>query len=68
MINRDLLRAAWVACGESQADAAKRLHISDRTMTQRMTDGLFYSDEIETLIKAYNIKNPMLVFFPDSVT
>lgn len=63
MIDRDALRAAWTLRGKTQHDAAKVLNISDRTMTQRMKDGIFGSDEIEALISAFDIKDPMRIFF-----
>lgn len=63
MIDRDALRAAWTIQGKTQHDAAQALNISDRTMSQRMKDGIFGSDEIETLISVFEIKDPMRVFF-----
>ena len=68
MVDTDALRAAWTLRGKTQQDAAKVLNISDRTMTQRMKNGVFGSDEIEALIKAFDIENPMRIFFAHEVT
>lgn len=68
MLDRDALRASWTRHGATQHDAAVLLNISDRTMSQRMKDGIFGSDEIEKLIMAYHISDPMSVFFAPKVT
>lgn len=68
MLNREKLRAAWVSCGETQTEAAHRLGISPRAMTAKMQRGVFGSDEIEKLINAYHISDPMSVFFAKEVT
>ena len=68
MLDRDKLRAAWVSCGETQTEAAKRLGISPRAMSSKMQRGVFGSDEIETLISAYHIEDPLSVFFANAVT
>ena len=68
MLDRDKLRAAWVSCGETQTEAATRLGISPRAMSSKMQRGVFGSDEIETLISAYHIEDPLSVFFANAVT
>lgn len=68
MVNTNELRAAWVKKGLTQADIAKELKISPRTLTNRMKKGVFGSDEIEQLITLLDIQNPVPIFFAQSVT
>lgn len=68
MVNTNELRAAWVKKGLTQADIAKELNISPRTLTNRMKKGVFGSDEIEQLITLLDIQNPVPIFFAQTVT
>lgn len=68
MVNTNELRAAWVKKGLTQADIAKELKISPRTLTNRMKKGVFGSDEIEQLITLLDIQNPVPIFFAQTVT
>ena len=68
MIDKAKLRAAWISKGKTQEDAARVIGVSPKTMSLRMKKGVFGSDEIEALIKEFDISNPCEIFFAPSVT
>lgn len=63
MIDTDKLRGVFVERGVKQYEVAKMLGMSPKTFYLRMKKGIFGSDEIERMIEAYDIKNPMEIFF-----
>lgn len=63
MVDTNALRAAWVAKGLTQADVAKTLNITQKTMSRKMKKGVFGSDEIEQMIDMLSIENPIAIFF-----
>lgn len=65
MINISALRGRIAECGKSQADVAKAIGITPKTFYLKMEKGVFGSDEIETMIKYLDIKNPIEIFFAD---
>lgn len=68
MINTNELKAEFARNGLTQKQVAEAIGISDQTLRRRISSGVFGSDEIEKLIKLLDIKDPMKIFFADSVT
>ena len=68
MVDTCKLRAAWVAKGYRQSDVAKIIGVSEKTFSARMKKGVFGSEEIEKLVKALEIKDPVPIFFANLVT
>ena len=67
MLNTNELKAAMVRKGLTQKDVADSLNISAKTLSNRISRGVFGSDEIECLMKLLDITDPML-FFAKAVT
>lgn len=57
------LRALMVEHDLTQADVAKILGISEKTMHNRMKTGIFKTNEVEILMNTLGIKDPMPIFF-----
>lgn len=68
MVNSNELKAAMVRKGFTQKDIAKSLGITPRTFSNKLSKGVFGSDEIEKMIIVLEIKNPMPIFFASVVT
>jgi transcriptional regulator with XRE-family HTH domain len=51
------------AKGYTQEKLAKELGISPKTLSNKLTKGIFGSDEIEKMIKILGIDNPIEIFF-----
>ena len=69
MVDVPKLRAAWNACGiKYQKDAAKAANINEKSFSRKHEAGIFGSDEIERMIIAFKITDPIAIFFPNSVT
>lgn len=68
MVDTKSLKAEMVRKGVTQEDVAKQLNISSRTLSSRMSKGIFGSDEIEKLVNILDIKDPMSIFFAKEVT
>lgn len=58
MVNTDALRGKIVENRMTLQSVAKSIGISDATMTRRMRDKVFGSDEIEKMIDVLNIDSP----------
>ena len=67
MIEINKLKAKFVENGFTQSDIAKKLGISDKTMTARMKSGIFGSDEIDKMVEILMIENPADIFFAKKV-
>ena len=63
MVNTSKLRGVIAQNGKSQTDVAKMLGITPKTFYDRMSKGVFGSDEIQIMIDRLNIENPMDIFF-----
>ena len=63
MVNTDKLRGIFRENRISIAKAAEIAGISEATMHRKLNSGVFGTDEIDKLIEALNIKNPMEIFF-----
>ncbi len=68
MLNTNELKAAMVRKGLTQKDVADSLNISAKTLSNRISRGVFGSDEIECLMKLLDITDPMSIFFANVVT
>lgn len=63
MIRVDKLRGVIAERGMSQADVAKEIGITPKTFYEKMKNGVFGSNEIQTMIDVLKIENPMDIFF-----
>ena len=63
MVNTNKLRGVIAQNGLAQTDVAKMLGITPKTFYDRMSKGIFGSDEIQIMIDRLNIENPMDIFF-----
>lgn len=63
MIRTDELRGLIAKCGLSQAKVAKAIGITPKTFYDKMSKGVFGSDEIQAMIQLLEIKDPADIFF-----
>lgn len=63
MIRTDKLRGIMAEKGYSQKDVAKEIGITPKTFYEKMSKGIFGSDEIQTMIDMLNIEDPASIFF-----
>ena len=63
LIDVDKLRGRIAEKGLSQTKVAKEIGIAPKTFYEKMSKGVFGSDEIETMIECLDIENPMDYFF-----
>lgn len=63
MILVNELKGKIRAKGYTQEKLAKELGISPKTLSNKLTKGVFGSDEIEKMIKILEIDNPIEIFF-----
>lgn len=63
MIRTDKLRGAIAENGLTQSKVADAIGITPKTFYEKMSKGVFGSDEIEIMIKILNISNPVDIFF-----
>lgn len=68
MIDVNALRGRIVEKGLSQARVAKMLGIAPKTFYEKMSKGVFGSDEIEQIIEILDIEDPARIFFAKKVT
>jgi len=68
MIDKNKLRAAWIAKGLKQSDVAREIGVSDVTFSRRLRCGTFGLDEAEKMTELLGIENPLEIFFAKSVT
>ena len=68
MLNVYELKAAMARKGLTQEKTASIIGVSSKTFGTRLKKGIFGSDEIEKLIVALEISDPMHIFFDSSVT
>jgi DNA-binding XRE family transcriptional regulator len=67
MILRNELRGIIASRGLSQADVAKKLGVTPETFYRKMKIGVFSNLEISAMINLLEIKDPLHIFFTDSV-
>lgn len=63
MINVNALKGKIAERGKTQTDVAKAIGIAPKTFYDKMSKGVFGSDEIEIMIDYLNIEDPMKIFF-----
>ena len=63
LINTNKLLGIFAENGKTKQEVAKIIGISPKTFGDRMKKGVFGSDEIDKMIKAFNIEDPMSIFF-----
>lgn len=63
MIRTDELRGIIAKNNYSQARVAEEIGITPKTFYEKMSKGVFGSDEIETMIRLLHIENPTDIFF-----
>lgn len=68
MIQTDKLRGIISEKGYSQAKVAEAIGITPKTFYEKMSRGVFGSDEIEVMIRILDINNPVDIFFCTIVT
>lgn len=68
MIKTDKLRGIFAENNKTQTDIAKLIGVTPKTFYMRMQKGVFGSDEIQIMIDALHIENPMDIFFAKEVT
>ena len=65
MIRTDKLRGVIAERGLTQKDIAEYLNITPKTFYEKMSRGVFGSDEIQLMIDKLYIENPMAIFFAE---
>lgn len=68
MIQVNKLRGLIAEKGLSQKDVAESIGITPKTFYEKMTRGVFGSDEIEIMIDLLDIDDPVAIFFAKEVT
>ena len=68
MIQVNKLRGLIAEKGLSQKDVAESIGITPKTFYEKMTRGVFGSDEIEIMIDLLEIDDPVAIFFAKEVT
>ena len=68
MIMTNKLIGIMAENGISQSEMARRIGIAPKTFYEKMSKGVFGSDEIEIMVRELNIKNPWDIFFANVVT
>lgn len=68
MIRVDLLNGEIARAGFSPASLAVKIGMAPKTFYAKRRKGVFGSDEIEKIVDACKIKNPMPIFFPSFVS
>jgi transcriptional regulator with XRE-family HTH domain len=65
MILVNELKGKIKAKGYTQERLAKELGISPKTLSNKLSKGVFGTNEIEQIIKILDIKNPLEIFFAE---
>ena len=64
MVLTNEIRGKMVARGFTQKQLAEKLEISERTLANKLTKGVFTTTDVEKLIDILKIDNPMEIFLP----
>lgn len=67
LIRVNELKGEMVKKGYTQAMLANKMGIAPETLSRKLKKGVFGSNEIAIIIKTLNIKNPLEIFFADTV-
>jgi len=68
VVDKNRLRAEWVKKGLNQSEVANIVGVSPKTFSLKLNRGIFGSDEIEAMITALDIADPVSIFFANRVT
>lgn len=68
MVDTDKLLGIMAEQHVTQKETAKVIGCAPKTFYEKMAKKVFKSDEIEKMILFFDIKNPLEVFFAQSVT
>lgn len=68
MIDTNALKGKIAERGLSQARVAEYIGIAPKTFYEKMSRGVFGSDEIEAMIQLLKIDDPVRIFFTNKVT
>lgn len=63
MIKTDVLKGEIVKNRMTQKDVAKLIGVTPKTFYDKMSKGVFGSDEIEIMIDVLHISDPINIFF-----
>lgn len=63
MIKIDKLKGIFAEKGLSQVQVAKMIGVTPKTFYEKMSKGVFGSDEIQIMIDELHIENPTEIFF-----
>lgn len=67
MVLTNEIRGKMVARGFTQKQLAEKLEMSERTLANKLTKGVFTTTDVEKLIDILKIENPMEIFFAKKV-
>ena len=68
MIRVDLLNGEIARAGFSRATLAVKIGMTPKTFYAKEKKGVFGSDEIEKIVEACGIENPLPIFFPSFIS
>lgn len=63
MIDTNALKGLIVEKGYSQSDVAKRIGITPKTFYEKMSKGIFGSDEMQIMVDMLDMNDPAKIFF-----
>lgn len=63
MVLTNEIKGKMVARGLTQKQLAEKLEMSERTLANKLTKGVFTTTDVEKLIDVLKIENPMEIFF-----
>jgi hypothetical protein len=67
MVLTNEIKGKMVARGFTQKQLAEKLEMSERTLANKLTKGVFTTTDVEKLIDILKIENPMEIFFAKKV-
>ena len=68
MVLTNEIKGKMVARGFTQKQLAEKLEMSERTLANKLTKGVFTTTDVEKLIDILKIDNPMEIFFAKKLT
>lgn len=63
MVNTNKLKAVIVERGTTQEQVAKAIGITPKAFYVKMKNGVFKTNEAQSMIELLNIENPVEIFF-----
>ena len=63
MVLTNEIKGKMVARGFTQKQLAEKLEMSERTLANKLTKGVFTTTDVEKLIDILKIEKPMEIFF-----